>query len=249
MISSSLSPGTTSSATKTGWRVWVALVIAPLLLAALIAAFYAYLGMRSFGTSQTRDLLVNRALPYILMFNHTLLFLLIVWFLHGEGLTLKAVGWQLPPQEHSFLREIGLGMAAGVVLYLTDHYGFTPAITTGLKSLHWASGTEEDSTTYTGAPLAIWMIAVTVFPAVEETLYRGYALTRLRPRLGVVASIFVASAFFAVLHFGEGIDGMLSAAVFGVLVSALFLWRKSLVAPFVAHSVANAIDLLRTIHH
>ena len=233
---------------KTGWRVWVALVIAPILLAVWVGAFYMYLGVFTHDTSQPQDLQINRFLPYILMLNHTLLFLRVVWFLHGEGLTLKAIGWKLPTGVRSLWLEIGLGLAAGVVLYLTDHYGFTPAIVAVLKKLHWASGGEEDSSTYTAAPLAVWLIAVTVFPAVEETLYRGYALTRIRPRLGLPLGVLVASVFFGALHFGEGINGILSATVYGFLVSGLFLWRKSLVGPFVAHSLANAIDLLRTVH-
>ena len=234
---------------KTGWRVWVALVIAPILLAVLVGVFYTYLGVLKHDTSQPPDLQINRFLPYILMLNHTLLFLLVVWFLRGEGLTLKVIGWKLPTGTRSLWLEIGLGLAAGVVLYLTDHYGFTPAIVAVLKKLHWVSGGEEDSTTYTAAPIAVWLIAVTVFPAVEETLYRGYALTRLRPRLGLLMSVLVAGVCFGALHFGEGIDGFLSATVYGFLVSGLFLWRKSLVGPLLAHSLANAIDLLRKVHH
>ena len=32
-------------------------------------------------------------------------------------------------------------------------------------------------------------------------------------------------------------------------ISGLFLWRKSLVGPWLAHSLANAINLLRKVHH
>jgi membrane protease YdiL (CAAX protease family) len=71
--------------------------------------------------------------------------------------------------------------------------------------------------------LGAWMVAETVFAGiVEERLYRGYAITRLRQHMGIGWAMLVFSLFFGPLHWGEGCGTVMAAMVSGVLLGSLF---------------------------
>jgi membrane protease YdiL (CAAX protease family) len=72
----------------------------------------------------------------------------------------------------------------------------------------------------------------------EEMFFRG----ALQPRVGLVA----ASLLFGALHFAprrELLPWTGFAVVMGFLLGWLFEWTGSLLAPFVAHSVINGVNL------
>lgn len=45
-------------------------------------------------------------------------------------------------------------------------------------------------------------------------------------------------------HAVQGIDSALGATFFGMLFGIFYLWRKSMIAPMVAHSVYNSLVLI-----
>jgi len=74
----------------------------------------------------------------------------------------------------------------------------------------------------------------------EEVFFRG----ALQPAIGMP----VATLLFAVLHSGRGRAMLLwtaSALVAGSLLGALMLWRGSLFAPILCHTLVNAVQLRR----
>jgi membrane protease YdiL (CAAX protease family) len=90
----------------------------------------------------------------------------------------------------------------------------------------------------------IWLRVVAVLTAgiVEETLFRGFAVTRLL-RLGWSAPVVVvlSSAVFAALHLPVwGTGPSVALLIGGIATTAFFVWRRDLLAMILAHI---AIDM------
>ncbi len=99
------------------------------------------------------------------------------------------------------------------------------------------------------AALPVWfrlMIAVTG-GAIEETLYRGYAIERLAVLTGRrwLAGVMAALAF-GMAHIPAWGSAFAIAAdlPFGILMTAVYLWRRDLIANILAHSAALVVGLL-----
>jgi len=75
----------------------------------------------------------------------------------------------------------------------------------------------------------------------EEFIYRGFVQRVLEDcfRAHVVAGILGSAAFFALAHFYQGSRGLASTFFVGLLFSIVRFWTGSLLAPFIAHFVAD----------
>ncbi|MBN1620077.1 CPBP family intramembrane metalloprotease [candidate division WOR-3 bacterium] len=79
-------------------------------------------------------------------------------------------------------------------------------------------------------------------PLLEEAIYRGVFCVCLRSVFGFKTTIIVSGILFALLHFiyrNPGIDNILG----GFFLSWAFLISKSLLVPFLFHSVGNSLYL------
>lgn len=79
----------------------------------------------------------------------------------------------------------------------------------------------------------------------EELLFRGFLLTRLRVLTRTWwAAVLLGAVGFAMLHFYQGPVAVLAIVLLSGVLSVVFLWRRSLVAPMVAHFVFNVTQLI-----
>ncbi len=85
-------------------------------------------------------------------------------------------------------------------------------------------------------PLAL-LVAVSLGPFAEEVFFRGY----LQKRIGVI----ITSVFFAFLHRGYGsVAEILAAFVVSVIFGHYVRKNKTVLPPFLAHSLYNAMSIL-----
>jgi hypothetical protein len=98
--------------------------------------------------------------------------------------------------------------------------------------------------------LPIWfrVVAVVTAGVVEETLFHGYAVTRL---LLLTGSLWLAGMLaitvFAALHFPYwGAGPVLAFLVGDIVTTAFFIWRQDLLAMVVAHCAVDAWGLVVT---
>ena len=63
-------------------------------------------------------------------------------------------------------------------------------------------------------------------------------------RLGAGIGLIVWSILFAVGHAVQGVDSAAGAGVLGLLFGLLYLWRRNLIAPMVAHALFDITTLL-----
>lgn len=215
-------------------RVGFVLLLPAALLTVLIIGYVASVG----GAVSEEQL--RGALPYLIAVNHTLVFTALLLVLKREGRGLRSIGWRLE-SERGVVREVIVGLAAGLALYLLKELAFDsiralfegsrPTFTTLFRFRPRASET----------PL---LAVATTFVVVEESVYRGYGLPPLVRRVGAAPGLLLMGALFGVLHWGNGVLAIFFTGTLGVLFGVLFLNRRTLVAPVVAHALYNALVVL-----
>src|SRR5262245_35431573 len=101
-----------------------------------------------------------------------------------------------------------------------------------------------------GLALPIWFRVVAVVTAgiVEETLFRGYAVTRLAQLTGSLwLSAPLSALIFAALHLPVWGGGpVLAFLIGGMATTAFFVWRRDLLAMIIAHVAIDAWALVIT---
>jgi membrane protease YdiL (CAAX protease family) len=150
-----------------------------------------------------------------------------------ESLWLKPLQWQ------TFAWASLLALFSIVVLFPLTEWVRT---TVGLPD--YAIGME----TTLASPIWLRVVAVLTAGIVEESLFRGFTVTRLL-RLGwsVPIVIAVSSAGFAALHLPVwGSGPSLAFFVGGLATTTFFVWRRDLLAMILAHIAIDTWALVIT---
>lgn len=95
-------------------------------------------------------------------------------------------------------------------------------------------------------PPAVLIFAALVAGWAEETLFRGYAFTRLAELMGseILAGL-ITVAVFALVHLRLwGWGAVATFAVNGAVLTAFFAWRHDLLANITAHALTDIVGLL-----
>lgn len=162
---------------------------------------------------------------------------LVGYFVWAEGGTAASIGWHRPGAAREALLGavafvpalLGLGLLQGLLQTL----GLPPPTPPPTALIPQGTG-----------DAAIAMMLLVVVAVVEETLFRGFLLTRLLALTGRRSlALGLATLIFALGHGYEGVTGMLAVAALGLLYGVIFLWRGSLVAPAVMHFLQNAAGM------
>ena len=148
--------------------------------------------------------------------------------------------------EHLPFSSIGIGTSSvpksilwgGILVVLCGIVGSVVAMLT-----HFKGGEMGDAL----SKLPLWLVILIVLRAgvVEELFYRGYAIERLQ-QLGLnryVAGL-VPLLIFGFAHGTNGWANIVLALALGAVLTAVYLWRRDLVANMIGHFM---IDLLATV--
>jgi membrane protease YdiL (CAAX protease family) len=154
---------------------------------------------------------------------------LVFYFVWRNKETLRGIGWTL----QTLPQEVGWGL----VLFFPIVYGAN-----WLESALHSAGLSAPSKlpsflVATGHfKLVLAVILVGVVAIVEETVFRGYLILRLKSATRQHwAAVLLSSAVFSIGHGYEGVAGVASVFCLGVVFAVVFLWRKSLIAPMIIH--------------
>ena len=156
---------------------------------------------------------------------------------HFEHLPLSSIGLRQPDQS----------TAATALLLLLVNLLLLPLVTGPLMRALNLGGFEPGAGRLAALPVWFRVFLGVTSGAVEETLYRGYAIERLsaatgRRWLGALIAVIV----FGLAHIPTwGLGPALGADLpFGVVMTLAYLWRRDLVANSIAHSAALVVSLL-----
>ncbi len=163
---------------------------------------------------------------------------LVGYFVWAEGGTAASIGWRRRGAGH----EVLLGALAfapallGLALLqsLLQSFGLPPARPPPAALIPQTPG-----------DAAFAVVLLVVVAVVEETLFRGFLLTRLLALTGHRGvALTVATLVFALGHGYQGVTGLIAVAALGLLYGVIYLWRGSLVAPATMHFLQNAAGML-----
>ena len=89
------------------------------------------------------------------------------------------------------------------------------------------------------------LVALAMIPTVliEEILFRSLLIGGLQPLLDPISLLIITGLLFGSLHSPQGAWGIIGATLAGFAFGGLFLWRGGLIAPVVAHYVANMVQI------
>jgi membrane protease YdiL (CAAX protease family) len=154
--------------------------------------------------------------------------------------------WQRQPIASIGLRPFGarsLAFAAALLLFF--RFIFLPAtsfVLTRLGVAGWDAGVAALGT------LPTWYLtfAVIVGPAVEEILYRGYAIETLASISGSDAlAVIVSTAAFGLAHVpGWGWGPATSAMLSGAVAAVFYVWTRDLGALILSHVVTDFLGIV-----
>ena len=90
-----------------------------------------------------------------------------------------------------------------------------------------------------------WLVLLAFIPAVlvEELLFRSLLIGGLSPLVAPLVLVLGGGILFGLVHSPQGVWGMAGAGLAGVIFGLLFLATGSLIAPLVAHYVANSVQI------
>ena len=222
------------------WRVWVLLALPVILLFSLTIGLGVFLVFQAGGDRSVLSTEMPRLVVYVIILNHSILLALLLWFVRLDGLKLSEIGFN---RGRGWTLEIAIGLVFGTAIFFAQRHLFEPLLDLLLAdtNTHRIASAEDPLGTFILPSLFAGIVAGGF---VEEALFRGYALRRLTERMSLWIAIPVMLLFFAVLHIGLGLVGIVIATVNGLLFALLYVWRRSLIAPILAHGLVNAILLL-----
>ena len=92
----------------------------------------------------------------------------------------------------------------------------------------------------------IFGVVVMVAGGVREEAQRGFILHRFGQYLGGVWwGVAIYSVLFGLGHYEQGYDAMIATSILGAAWGALYLVRRSIVAPVVSHAAFNLAQLAK----
>ena len=150
---------------------------------------------------------------------------ILCWIIiYKEGLKLDSIGIKKISWKQTAIWTIitGLFCFVGLVICLVI-----------IQAVGWEYGK-------TKSPVKLSMLTTTVVMLragiAEEVFFRGYIYERLRflfkkKWVAVVSSVIP----FALLHYSQGLPGIFIALVLGLILTAMYLWKRNLKSNMIAH--------------
>jgi len=145
-------------------------------------------------------------------------------------------------------RSMGAEFLVGVPLTLGS-LAIAVAVLGGIQilapSLHTVEHNPLQDLLRTPRDAAIFSVVVVVAGGVREEVQRAFLLQRFERWLGGASvGVVVASVVFGAGHLVQGVDAVVATAVLGAFWGVVYLRRRSVVAPMVAHA---GFDLLQVV--
>jgi membrane protease YdiL (CAAX protease family) len=182
-----------------------------------------------------------RYLVYLSLIDTVVLVGLIVLFLRSHGERVRDVLLGSRP----WLREAELGLPLTVGAFAV---AIVVIIVTRLlvPALHNLERNPLEDIIHGRAQAALFAVVVVVAGGVREEIQRAFILHRFDVWLGgPIVGLIVSSALFGLGHKLQGNDVAIATGALGLYWGAIYLRRRSCVAPMVSHAGFNLIELLQ----
>jgi hypothetical protein len=168
----------------------------------------------------------------------------------GVTIALRIQGrgiWDLGLKSDRWLYDSGIGCLVGLSMTLL-FFGLILPLTGGSNR----SDVVALQRSLVGGALSALGLIITgwiVGGYTEELFFREFVITTLqrlfgKGRLAITAAVLCSSVFFGCAHAYQGWAGVAETMVTGLSWSVLYVWRRCLVAPMVAHGLFDMLNFL-----
>lgn len=214
-------------------RYWIFVLLVLLLTGAL--------GYSTFSTARLlRTWKPDRNLLLIPAENGVKIGLIILCVLLGilSGISFVELGWHFPNLADQLL--IGTLWGAGIAafFYLTTKWFFKQK-----NERIYSTVLIDAILPHSIGEAVLVALAMILVVIVEELLFRSLLLGGFLPLVPAPILLVATGILFGVLHSPQGWWGIIGAGVVGMIFGMLFLFYKSLGVPFVAHYIANMVQI------
>lgn len=202
------------------------------------------IGLLAAAGMQVRDAEGHLSAPFVLLLSmlDTALVVGLVFALlrlHGESARDVLVGPR-PPFREALL---GIVLLPAVFIWILL---ILAVIITLAPGLHNVARNPFEDLLRTREEAVVFAIVAMVAGGVREEVQRGFILHRFDRYLGGGAvGLVVFSAMFGLGHIDQGYDAMIATALLGAFWGAVYLIRRSIIAPMVSHAGFNLAQLVK----
>ncbi len=167
---------------------------------------------------------------------------IITVFLKKKNSSWKDLGFRKPDSWGLSLLYIVLCIASIAIIF---NFVIAPFFPEGVNDIN-----RGEAISYYEMLFQVFFIAIGTAAIGEELLFRGYLFNALndlfgRNVMGTAGAVVLQAVIFAVLH--NGIQGMISAGVIGVIMALFYLLaQRNLIVVMVAHAVPDIISVIST---
>lgn len=212
---------------------FLGLPIALFLNVALTATYISTSGQATSAQQDTRVL-------FSILFADALVTVAIIWILQrARAETLSQIGLLLTDYKNE-IRIAGFALAGLFGLTVASNlifHHFLPSWVTRENELLALLQTPFD--------LGLFLVTSVCVGGFKEELQRGFILDRFDKKFGAAhLGLLLWSFVFGAMHLYQGADSAVIAGFLGLFLGSLYLSRRSLLAPMIAHSAFNIIMVL-----
>lgn len=208
------------------------------IVVALAGSFLTQAALSVYGFSTAELLASTRLLFIFLMSEATLTLVLIGLFLHARGESFRQIGlkWRNVAELRIGLLAIPVLFASAFLVGAFFHLVLPGYVSTTNPLLELIEDRQD---------LFLFLISSIYVGGIKEEIQRAFVLVRFERYLGgVTVGLALWSTFFAVGHQMQGVDNAFGAGVLGLLFGILYVWRRNLSAPMLAHAIYDVLTLV-----
>jgi membrane protease YdiL (CAAX protease family) len=218
--------------------------IAEIILCSSVPTQLALGALLGFAGMEPLDVEGRLSLPFVLALSigDTLLLIALMVMLtraHGDSVSGLWLGRRRP------LREIGYGL-----LLIPVVFTMVVLLLNGLRLvapwLHNVPTNPLEELASTPGQAALFAVVAIFAGGVREELQRAFLLRRFERHLGgALVGVIVLSVGFGLGHIVQGWDAVITTGVLGAFWAAVYLRRRSSIAPLISHAGFNSLEVLR----
>jgi len=169
----------------------------------------------------------------------------------GRGASWRELGLIVPGGRKEWLATFGLALLTVISVFVVMAFVIAPI------TAHFGLETPPDAADrfrfFLGKPVLFfaYLVAVVWFGAAlgEELVMRGFVLNRLAEFFGLgksgwSAAVLIHAAIFGALHAYQGVQGVITTGVVGMIIAVVYLLGKRRLMPVIlGHGIIDTISL------
>jgi uncharacterized protein len=215
-------------------------VLEVLLLSGIISSSLAYLPFSLFYGKKA-DVIASdvKVLSVFLLLESIIAFLLLAAILriHGERIRDMGLSWE------RWKSNLSLGLALVPILFFINAIG--DFVFRVYLPKYYLEQNPLISIIHSPQQLVLFIFTALIAGGIKEELQRAFILRRFNQHLGGSGvGLVLWSLAFGAGHYVQGAQGMAVTAILGFAFGVMYLLRKSLIGPIVAHGMYDALVLL-----